>query len=60
MKNYLIHFNWMQPYPKEFEVREKATSMATATNRAIRKWKKQHGRGVKAITIKVLSLGSTE
>ncbi len=56
MKNYLVQFKWMKPYPKESSLRTTATNMATAIARAVRIWKKQEGRGVKHLTITVSTI----
>lgn len=56
MKTYLVQFKWSDPYPKESTIRKEATSMATATNRAIKEWKKKDGRGIKNININISTL----
>lgn len=56
MKTYRIKFTWMGPYPKEAVMSKDATSMATAANRAIKEWKKTQGKGVKDITIKIITI----
>jgi hypothetical protein len=56
MKTYLIQFKWSDPYPKDASYRKTATSMATAANRGIKEWKKEHGRGVKTLSINISTL----
>ncbi len=39
--HYLIQFKWYQPYPKEYEVREKGSNSSVAVSRAIKFWRKE-------------------
>lgn len=56
MKAYLVKFDWMKPYPKDKTIRAEGSSLPTAVSRATRQWKKEEGRGVKQLTIKVTQL----
>lgn len=56
MKTFLVQFKWYKPYPKEMNIRQTASSMATAVARAMRTWKKEEGRGVKQLSINVSTL----
>ena len=52
MKNYLVKVSAMLPYPTEKQYREEASNMATASARAIRKFRKENG-GRKITTLRV-------
>ena len=57
MRTYLIKISWYQPYPKEIELRIEASSIPTATARALREWKKGIGRKrFDNLTIKIIPL----
>lgn len=53
MRIFLVNVKWDDPYPKEMSLRKTAVSMGTAVRRALEEWKKEEGRGVENITIKV-------
>ena len=57
MPTFLVQVSVNIPYPKQFDYRETATSIGTAINRAIRKFRKEvKGKRIKQVNVKAIRL----